>query len=289
MAASGHAEGARGWLSRGLLLADKGGSPFSLFLFVSLCFLFSLFFLLIPFFAFFYFLFFSLFPVSPIFVLFFSPFVLPLFPSVFPRVSSCFPFFHRFSPFLPFPLCFSSFHPFFQRFFTFFPLVSPLCSSFFPPIATFFYPFPPTPFFSFFSQCFFFLLSIFLFSPFFLFFFGFFINVFSFFSPFCWRTDRGAQQTTTTRHDNNHSTCNNASKSWRSDAPIILPGWEHHTGGSRSLSTSTSVPGTPGRLSVAHSTVLNRCSIEPNSPTWLRNNGCDSFTIPQNCSQDAPR
>ena len=22
-------------------------------------------------------------------------------------------------------------------------------------------------------------------------------------------------------------------KSWRSDAPIILPGWEHHTGGSR--------------------------------------------------------
>ena len=32
----------------------------------------------------------------------------------------------------------------------------------------------------------------------------------------------------------NHST---TSKSWRSDAPIILPGWECHTGGSRSKPT----------------------------------------------------
>ena len=57
------------------------------------------------------------------------------------------------------------------------------------------------------------------------------------FEEVCWRTDRGAQQTTTTRHDSNHSTCNNASKSWRSDVPIILLGWEHHTGGSRSKPT----------------------------------------------------
>ena len=32
----------------------------------------------------------------------------------------------------------------------------------------------------------------------------------------------------------NHSTTR---KSWRSDAPIILPGWEYHTGGSRSKPT----------------------------------------------------
>ena len=32
----------------------------------------------------------------------------------------------------------------------------------------------------------------------------------------------------------NHSTTR---KSWRSDAPIILPGWECHTGGSRSKPT----------------------------------------------------
>ena len=57
------------------------------------------------------------------------------------------------------------------------------------------------------------------------------------FEKVCWRTDPGVQQNTTTRHDNNHSTCNNASKSWRSDVPIVLPGWEHHTGGSRSEPT----------------------------------------------------
>ena len=44
--------------------------------------------------------------------------------------------------------------------------------------------------------------------------------------------------TTTISHDNNnHCTSKHASKSWRSDVPIILPGWEHHTGGSRSKPT----------------------------------------------------
>ena len=41
--------------------------------------------------------------------------------------------------------------------------------------------------------------------------------------------------TTTISHDNNnHRTSKHASKSWRSDG---LPGWEHHTGGSRSKPT----------------------------------------------------
>ena len=36
---------------------------------------------------------------------------------------------------------------------------------------------------------------------------------------------------------NNHSTSNHANKSWHSHIPIILPGWAHHTGGSRSIPT----------------------------------------------------
>ena len=35
----------------------------------------------------------------------------------------------------------------------------------------------------------------------------------------------------------NHSTITTTTKSWRSDVPIILPGWECHTGGSRSKPT----------------------------------------------------
>ena len=41
------------------------------------------------------------------------------------------------------------------------------------------------------------------------------------------------QQTCTTPHANRK----HARKSWRSDVPIILPGWRHHTGGSQSTPT----------------------------------------------------
>ena len=84
-----------------------------------------------------------------------------------------------------------------------------------------------------------------------------------------WRTDRGAQQTTTTRHDNNHSTCNNASKSWPSDVPIIMPGWEHHMGGVRSEPTVNPCLVRQGGCGWLHSTALNRCTNEPNSPTFF--------------------
>ena len=47
----------------------------------------------------------------------------------------------------------------------------------------------------------------------------------------------------------NHSTTR---KSWRSDAPIILPGWECHTGGFPVKTHSTPVPSKDGRLWVAH-------------------------------------
>ena len=41
----------------------------------------------------------------------------------------------------------------------------------------------------------------------------------------------------TTTGNNVHNHANNARKSWRSEVPIILPGWGHHTGGSRSIPT----------------------------------------------------
>ena len=176
MAASGHAEGARGWLSRGLLLADEGGSPFSLFLFVS-------FFIVFPFLSFlFLFLFSVFFFVScfshfcPLFSPFFSPFVSLCF-------SSCFLLFPLFSPFFSL----SSFSPLFflvSPFFpTFFHLFSPcvsLCSSFFTPIATFSTLFLPL-LFPLFSQCFSSLFPFFTIFPFFQFFSMFFF-LFSFFA-----------------------------------------------------------------------------------------------------------
>ena len=39
--------------------------------------------------------------------------------------------------------------------------------------------------------------------------------------------------TSDSNHLHNHA--NRARKSWRSDVPTILPGWERHTGGSRSI------------------------------------------------------
>ena len=84
-------------------------------------------------------------------------------------------------------------------------------------------------------------------------------------------------KTTTTRHDNNHATCNNASKSWRSDVPIILPGWEHHTGGVPVETHSTPVPGTRGRLLwVAHSTCTQRnAQMSPTLPQkWKKEKKC---------------
>ena len=47
----------------------------------------------------------------------------------------------------------------------------------------------------------------------------------------------------------NHST---TTKSWRSDAPIILPGWECHTGGSWSKPTAHQCSQSGRRLWVAH-------------------------------------
>ena len=41
----------------------------------------------------------------------------------------------------------------------------------------------------------------------------------------------------TTTSNNVHNHANNARKSWSSEVPIILPGWEHHTAGSRSIPT----------------------------------------------------
>ena len=41
--------------------------------------------------------------------------------------------------------------------------------------------------------------------------------------------------TSDSNHLHNHA--NRARKSWRSDVPIILPAWERHTGGSRSIPT----------------------------------------------------
>ena len=51
-------------------------------------------------------------------------------------------------------------------------------------------------------------------------------------------------------------------KSWRSDASIILPGWEHHTGGSRLTPTVHPCPLRRGRLRVARhsSTAPNKMS-----------------------------
>ena len=46
---------------------------------------------------------------------------------------------------------------------------------------------------------------------------------------------RPPPHTSNSNHLRNHA--NRARKSWRSDVPIILPGWERHTGGSRSIPT----------------------------------------------------
>ena len=68
-----------------------------------------------------------------------------------------------------------------------------------------------------------------------------------------------------------HANRKHARKSWRSDVPVILPGWEHHTGGSRSTSNSTPVPGLPRRLWVAHSitTITDTTSAPTNEPNTL--------------------
>ena len=60
-----------------------------------------------------------------------------------------------------------------------------------------------------------------------------------------------------------HANRKHARKSWRSDVPVILPGWGHHTGGSPVHTHSTPVPGLPRRLWVAHSTTTtghHKCS-----------------------------
>ena len=46
---------------------------------------------------------------------------------------------------------------------------------------------------------------------------------------------RPPPHTSDSNHLRNHA--NHARKSWRSDVPIILPGWERHTGGSWSTPT----------------------------------------------------
>ena len=109
------------------------------------------------------------------------------------------------------------------------------------------------------------------------------------FEEACWRTDRGAQQTTKTRQDNNHSTCNNASKSWRSDVPVILPGWEHHPGGSRSRPT---VHPCLVRQEGCGLLKQQQSTDAQMSPTFRHGSGASVATvpqIPQICSQDAPR
>ena len=58
----------------------------------------------------------------------------------------------------------------------------------------------------------------------------------------------------------NHSTTR---KSWRSDAPIILPGWECHTGGSRSKPTVHRCRPKTGGCGL-----LTRTQDEPTKTTW---------------------
>ena len=55
-----------------------------------------------------------------------------------------------------------------------------------------------------------------------------------------------------------HENANRARKSWRSDVSIILPGWERHTGGSRSIPTVTSVRTSVWRLWVAQTADTSR-------------------------------
>ena len=85
------------------------------------------------------------------------------------------------------------------------------------------------------SLCIFFIFSFF---HFFHLFHLFHFFIFSFF-----RTCHGFQHTYYQLHSSRLSnarattTQRNVSKSWRSDVPVILPGWEHHMGGSRSTPT----------------------------------------------------
>ena len=75
------------------------------------------------------------------------------------------------------------------------------------------------------------------------------------------RTVDGKRTTLPTSNSNRlHSHANHANKSWRSDLPIILPGWEHHTGGSRSIPQHTR----------AHSCAEAVCSSKPQEPNTSR-------------------
>ena len=98
------------------------------------------------------------------------------------------------------------------------------------------------------------------------------------FEEVCWRTDRSAQRTTITRHDINHSTCNNASKSWRSDVPIILPGWEHHNGGSWSKPTVHPCLVRQGGCGLLTQEFLTNAQM---SPTLRRGSGATVATVPR--------
>ena len=74
---------------------------------------------------------------------------------------------------------------------------------------------------------------------------------------------RPPPHTSDSNHLHNHA--NRARKSWRSDVPIILPGWERHTGGSRSIPTVHPVRTSVGRLWVAQTTSISRA--QTSNPT----------------------
>ena len=54
-------------------------------------------------------------------------------------------------------------------------------------------------------------------------------------------------------------------KSWRSDAPIILPGWEHHTRGSRLTPTVHPCPLRRGGCGWLVTATQHRSNMSPNS------------------------
>ena len=77
----------------------------------------------------------------------------------------------------------------------------------------------------------------------------------------------------------NHSTTR---KSWRSDAPIILPGWECHTGGSRSKPTVHRCRPKTGGCGL-----LTRTQDEPTKNN--RNTTCRAMLAIGGITNDGPR
>ena len=85
----------------------------------------------------------------------------------------------------------------------------------------------------------------------------------------CGKTDPIHQMSVINNHVHHrqlslHKTTTQA-KSWRSDAPIILPGWEHHTGGSQLTPHSTPVPSKEERLWVARHSNTAPNKMSPNT------------------------